>query len=142
MSTCLSFEDIVALGDPQISHLEEIGQTFLDANTRGACEAFSKQVRLLESCLVQTYAVAASIARKSDDLLEVSQIWDRMRQFCTKVLQVLTGLKDKYPDCGTPELYDLALDYSLACTKRHHNTLDELACQTTPLPKGLFPEQI
>jgi hypothetical protein len=142
MSTCLNFDDIVALGEPQIAHLQTVGDSFPDSEAPGACIAFSKQVRIVESFLTQTYAVAASIARRSEDLTEVSTVWDRMGKFCTVALHVLTGLKNKYPYCGTPELHDLALDYKLACSKRYHNSLEEIECQKNQLPKGLFPEMI
>jgi len=142
MSTCLNFDDIVALGEPQVALLQKVGDSFPDSEHPGACIAFTRQVRILESFLTQTYAVAASIARKSDDLSEVSKIWDRMGMFCTVALHVLTGLKSKYPYCGTPELHALALDYKLACSKRYRNTLEEIECQKNQLPKGLFPEMI
>jgi hypothetical protein len=142
MATYLSFEDIVALAKPQVTHLQEVGDSFPHSEAPGACEAFTKQVRLLESFLTQTYAVAASITRKSDDVIEVSQVLGHMSLFCTSVLHALSGLKDKYPYCGTPQLHDLALDYKLACEKRYHNALEELECQKITLPKGLFPEQI
>ncbi len=142
MSTCLNFEDVVALGESQVSILQKTGDSFPDSVSPGACIAFSKQVRNLESSLTQTYAVAALIARRSNDLTEVSSIWEQMGHFCTATLDVLTGLKNKYPFCGTPELHDLALDYKLACSKRYHNILDEIECQKNTLPKGLFPEMI
>lgn len=125
-----------------MASLQEIGRSFPDADAPGACEAFSKQVRTLESFLIQTYAVAASIAGKSDDLTEISGVWNRMSQFCTLALHALSELKGKYPYCGTPHVHDLALDYKIACEKRYHNTLEELECQRITPPAGLFPEKI
>ena len=139
MATCLSFDEIVALGEPQIARLLEIGNRFEDAYESGACEAFSKQVRNVESFLVQTYVIAISIARRSD-LNETLTIWEKMEDFCTSALKVLSDLKNKYSDCGTPELHDLALDYKLACQKRYNNISEEIECQNIKIPEGLFPE--
>ena len=63
-----------------------------------------------------------------------------MSFFCQSALAILTSLKHKYPDCGTPALYDMVLDYKLACDKRYRGAMEELACQKTEFPKGLLPE--
>ena len=90
--------------------------------------------------VVQTYALSAAMARKTEDLPEVADIWGKMSGLCDSVLQRLAGLKDKYPDCGAAELYDLVLDYKLAADKRCQGTLQEVTCQKTDFPKGLLPE--
>src|ERR1700683_3116991 len=103
MAVCLKFDDILDLGKPQLAHVEEVGNSFASVDTPGACEAFAKEVRRLESFLVQTYAVAVAVARRADNLEEVAQIWQHMGLFCTHALHSLKKLKDKYPDCGTPQ---------------------------------------
>ncbi len=70
----------------------------------------------------------------------VSKIWRQMSGLCSHTLQALTGLKEKYPYCGRPALYDLALDYKLASDKRYREVMEEMACQKMEFPKGLFPE--
>jgi hypothetical protein len=63
-----------------------------------------------------------------------------MGLFCRTALASLGNLKTKYPDFGTPALYDMVLDYKLACDKRYRGALEELECQKTDFPKGLLPE--
>ncbi len=90
--------------------------------------------------MLQTYGVAAALAKKADDLNEVAEIWNAMGHFCHSALQILADLKHKYPQGGAPELYDLLLDYKLAANKRYTNALQEATCQKTEFPKGLFPK--
>jgi hypothetical protein len=84
--------------------------------------------------------MAAAMARKADELNEVAEIWREMSAFCQPALEILAVLKDKYPGCGTPELYDAVLDYKLAADKRYKGVQEEIACQKVDPPKGLFPE--
>jgi len=140
MKACLTFNDILQIGQPQIDEIQRVGNSFPSADIQGACAAFARQVRLLEGVVVNNYMVAAALARKADELKDVAEVWSRMSQFCQSALQVLAQLKDKYPSCGTPELYDLALDYKLAADKRYQGVAEELACQKMDFPKGLLPE--
>ena len=140
MKACLNFNDILEMGQPQLLEMQRLGEMFSNAEAPEAGSVFSRQVRIIEGVVVQTYGVAASLTRKTDDLSEVAEIWSRMSFFCQSALPILSSLKVKYPHCGTPELYDLVLDYKLACDKRHKGVLEEIACQTTEIPRGLFPE--
>ncbi len=140
MKACLNFEDILQVGQPQLLEIQRLGETLPNAEMPEACAIFSRQVRIIEGVVVQTYGVAASLTRKSDDLNEIAEIWSRMSFFCQSALQILSGLKIKYPSCGTSELYDLILDYKLACDKRDKGVLEESACQKMDFPPGLFPE--
>jgi hypothetical protein len=144
MPVCLSFAEIIEGGKPQIAHLEDVGQSFssLPAEDPRACVAFSKEVRLLESVLTCSYTLAVSVVRRTEDLREVAETWKEMESLCTNSLEVLKKWKERYPYCGTPELFDLALDYKLACAKRYSNAIEEIACLTQNFPKGLFPEPI
>ena len=140
MSTCLSFKDLIEINQPQIAEMQRVADSFASSEMPGACETFSKQVRVIEGVLTQTYGVATVIARKTADLKEVAEIWDRMGFFCNSSLHILAALRHKFPYCGTSQLYDLALDYKLACDKRYRGVLEELTCQTMEFPKGLLPE--
>jgi hypothetical protein len=142
MKTCVSFEDLLQINRPQIDEMQRIGDSFSDPNVPGACEAFTRQVKIVEGILVQTYGLGTALAKRAEDLREVAEIWNGMSSFCNAALLTLSSLKDKYPYCGTPQLYDLALDYKLACDKRYRGVLEEIACQSTEFPKGLFPEKI
>lgn len=140
MKASLDFNDILAVGEPEIEQMQRIGDAYANADEPGACEAFTRQVRKVESVVVHTYGVAAALAKKADDLNEVADVWSRMSFFCQSALRVLSNLKHKYASSGTAELYDLVLDYKLACDKRFRNASEEMACQKTQFPKGLLPE--
>ena len=95
---------------------------------------------IVEGVLVQSYGIAAAMARKADDLSDVAEIWNAMSLFCRSALTSLGALKNKYPYCGTPALYDRVLDYKLACDKRYRGAMEEVECQKKEFPKGLLPE--
>ena len=128
MPTYLSFDQIFAAGPIGVKKLLEVGDTFANADQPGACEAFTRQVHSLESFVKETYRIAIIVARKSDDTGEVVQIFSTLSSFCGGAMGVLTDLRKKYPDCGTPQLYDLILDYKIACDQRRNNLLAELEC--------------
>jgi len=136
----LSFADVLAVGRPRIAELERIGNMFSDGELAEACAAFSHEVGVVEGTVVQTYGIAATFARKAEDLRDAADVWKKMSQFCQAALEVLSRLKDKYPRCGTTELYDRVLDYKLAADKRHEGAIKEAECQTMDFPKGLLPE--
>lgn len=140
MKACLNFDDILEVGRPQIEEMQRIGDAYANPDVPGACEAFTRQVTIVEGVLVQSYGIAAAMARKADDLSEVAEIWSAMSSFCRSALTSLATLKNKYPYCGTPALYDKTLDYKLACDKRYRGAMEELECQKIQFPKGLLPE--
>jgi hypothetical protein len=139
MAVCLSFDDILHLGTPRLAQLLQVGDSFDDVDSPGACEAFTKQVRLLEGFIIHTNGVAVSVSKRADDLAEVAAVWEHMGAYCGNTLHTLARLKDKSPDCGTPALYDLVLDYKLACEKRFRSVIEEMECQNEKIPAGLFP---
>src|SRR5438132_8934348 len=100
MKACLSFDEVLELGQPPLLEMERVGDAYASADVPGACAAFSRQARRVEGVVTQTYAIAASLARKAEDLEEVAEIWRRTSEFCQAALQRLANLKDKYPHCG------------------------------------------
>jgi hypothetical protein len=142
MKTCISFEDLLHIHRPQIDEMRTVGESFSNPNSPEASEAFGRHVRIVEGTLRQTYREAAALAKRTKDLGEVGEIWSAMSTFCNRALQSLAAFRDKYPDCGTSEAHDLALDYKLACDQRYRGVLEEIECQSTEVPKGLFPERI
>ncbi|MDH7503635.1 MAG: hypothetical protein QHJ82_13105 [Verrucomicrobiota bacterium] len=141
MSRCLEFEDILRINRPEIDRLQEIGDSFESLDQAGACEMFSQQVQLLEGAVIQCYKIAAVVARKGGEFSDVAEVWERMSQFCQLALEVLRSLKDKYPHCGTAQLYDLVLDYKLAADKRLKAVQEEIECEKrSAIPNGLFPD--
>lgn len=140
MKSCLSFEEVLAVGEPRLAEMQQVGDTFADGESAEACAAFTQQVRNLEAAVLHSYAIAATVARKADSLEEVAEVWKKMSLFCHSALEILAKLKGKYPHCGTAELYDRVLDYKLACDKRYQGALEEKQCLTIALPRGLLPE--
>ncbi len=137
---CPDFRDILDTHRCQIEALEQVGNQYSNPQQPDACAAFEREVRHVESVVVSTYRLAVSSARKTPSLEDTAQVWSEVSRFCGTALQVLSGLKEKFPWCGTPALYDLVLDYKRAADKRHQQLAEEMACAKTPLPAGLFPE--
>ena len=140
MKTCLDVEMLVESATPQLQEIVAVGASFPNPDTDEACAAFTHQMAMLEGTLKQTFRAATLLAKKSDELKEVSEIWKRTGRFCDSVLATLSSLKGKYPHCGTPELFDLTLDYGRACEDRLRDIEEEIECQKIDLPKGLLPE--
>jgi hypothetical protein len=139
MNTCLSFTEIVARNHAPVAEMQRLGARYADQKAPGASEVFRRQARLVESVLVQTYGLAASVARKAEALEEAAAVWRETSLLCNGVLAALSELRHRYPDCGAPQLYDLALDYKLSADKRFKEVQEEIACQKHPLPPGLLP---
>jgi len=140
MKPCLSFDELIDAGRPPLAELQRVGNAFDDPQTQEAGMAFSRQVLFMEATVRQTYGHAAKLARKAENLEEAAEVWRRMGAFCDSALQVLAGLKDRYPHSGTGALYDLVLDYRSACEARHRRTLEDTACLAMDFPKGILPE--
>lgn len=140
MKPCLSFDELIEAGRPPLAEMERVGNAFGDPRTEAACIALSRQVLFVEATVRQTYGYAAKLARRADTLEEAAEVWRRMGAFCDATIQMLSGLKDRYPNCGTGELYDLVLDYRNACDARHKRTLEDKACQAMDFPKEILPE--
>ncbi len=139
MSTaCLNFDDLIEINKPQVAEFQRLAELDPGSDDSKASAPFSRQVRIVEGMLVQTYGIASKLTRESDDLTEIAGIWKNLAVFCNSVLQSLASLRERFPSSGTPELYDLALDYKLACDKRHRGVLQELSCQTSEFPRGIL----
>ena len=61
-------------------------------------------------------------------------------EICDSILKALKSLKDSRPECGTPQLYDLALDYKNAAFKRYQLNQEAIQWEKTEIPEGLFPK--
>jgi hypothetical protein len=142
MALCISFGEFLDISRPQIEEFRVLSERYAGQDTNEACEAFTRQVNIVEGLMRHAYGMSSKLARKSADLKEVSDIWSAMSALCNSALTVLTSLKDKYPYCGTAELYDFVLDLKLAADKRHDNVEEEIACQKIQMPDKLFPGTI
>jgi hypothetical protein len=117
--------------------METSGKT-LDPLKEGSCEVFSRHVDNVESAIRHTYQVTAYLAVRSVDPICAAKMWMEMSAFCDDALRVLKSLKDVYAHCGTPAVYDLALDYKLASDKRYAQNTEDAECLKTPI--RLFPK--
>lgn len=140
MKPRLTFNDVVELGRPRLAEMERIGNLYPNGDSAEACAAFTHQVGIVEGTVIQTYGIAAALARKAEDLNDVAEIWKTMSLFCQSALEILSRLKGRYPGCGAPELHDAVLDYKLAADKRHRGVMEEAECQKMDFPKNLLPD--
>ncbi len=139
MSTCLPFDAVVAVSVVQLDTLVMVGNQ-IDVKNIQSCFVFSSLVEGLQEVLRQTYRAAAGAARDADTPTEAAIVWEKMGAFADGILKKLFSLKEVYHDCGTPALYDLAVDYKSACQRRHADSQEEAACQNeNRIPAGLFP---
>jgi len=138
MTGCLTIDDVARLSREPIEGLRRTAAE-LDPGDADSSRIFAKEVARVETALKQTYKAAALMARRTDTLEEEAEVWRRMQEFAGAVVDVLKQLTEVFPNCGTPELYNLALDYRLAADKRLANISESLQCQNLPTPEGLFP---
>jgi len=138
MHAGLDLGDLTRLNQAPLDQMAELGSRLNPGDDAGR-SAFARQVVAVQAILKQTYQVAALLAKRSSDCGEAASIWKTMRDYADHVIVTLSILKDLYPQCGTPELHDLALDYRTAAEKRYQSNLEAALCQKTPLPEGLLP---
>ena len=122
----------------QIAEMEKAGQR-LDPAEPASCAQFSEQVRNVQAVILHTWQLTAFASMRESNPEAAARLWKHMSELCDRALAVLKEVKDMYPDCGTPELYDLTLDYKNAADKRFYQNLEDAECAQTPPPKGLFP---
>src|SRR6266566_4996365 len=78
MRACLDFNYSLAVGQPQIEEMRPVGKSYASAEVPGACEAFTRKVRIVEGVVIHTNGVAAALTKKAGDLNEVVESWSRM----------------------------------------------------------------
>ncbi len=143
MEPSISLAELIEIGAPQVTQIENIAKRFPDPDSPEACTAFKKQVFIVEGVVQQIYRSVASMSRKTETLSDIADMWEKMGRFCDVALETLRALKDRYANCGAPELYNLVLDYKLACDKRYKGVLEEISClDRGSLPTQLFPQSI
>ena len=105
-----------------------------------SCQAFSDHVRGVEAAVIHTYQITAYRAVREPDPGDAAKHWKQMVEFCENALVVTAALRAKFPTCGTPELYNLALKYRAEAEKRFHQNLRD--SEVGSPPDGLFPEEL
>jgi hypothetical protein len=123
----------------QIAEMEKIGQR-LDPAEPASCVQFGDHVRNVQAVIIHTWQMTAYASMRESDPAAAAKLWKEMSRLCDSALTALKCLKDKYPLCGTPELYDLTLDYKIAADKRYYQNLEDAECAKTQPPEGLFPQ--
>ena len=138
MNAALNLDDLTRLNQVPLEEMAKLGASLQAADETGRAN-FSRQVAAVEAMLRQTYQAAGLLARRAADCEEAARIWKTMSDYANHVMIILGVLKDRYPQAGTTELHDLALDYKAAAEKRYQSNLEATLCQKTPLPEGLLP---
>lgn len=139
MNPCLTIKDLVELNQEEVLRTTEKAAS-LDSKAPAASAIFGQQVKALHVSLLSTYRLAAHLAKRTEDVGMLAEIWKAVSRACDEILRVLQTLKDDYPLCGTPELYDLALDYKNAANKRYELNREAVEWKNETMPAGLFPE--
>jgi len=122
---------------PISSELERLGGIYPDGETQEACEAFTGEVDLHKATVKLAYRHIVTCLKGSSDLDEIIKCWETLIRFIDKSTDVVRELKERFRDCGTPELYNELLEFRNAATKRRDQALEERDCLGT-LPEGLF----
>jgi hypothetical protein len=122
----------------QIAEMEKIARQ-LDPEQPASCARFGDQVRNVQAAIIHTWQMTAYASLRQSEPAAAAKLWKAMSEFCDHALTVLRQVKETFPRCGTPELYDLTLDYKIAADQRHYQSLEDAECALTPAPKGLFP---
>jgi hypothetical protein len=135
-----SLEILNSVNRCQIAEVQKAGQE-LDPQHFDSCNIFANQVRNLQAAIIHTYQITAAAALRESDPEPAAKLWKEMSRFCDEALNVLKVLKDTYPDCGTPQLYDLTLDYRGEAEKRYYQNLQDAECARMPIPQALFPSK-
>ena len=136
--TCLTILNTVNRGELQA--METAGKE-LDPSESKSCDVFRQHVTSVQSAIVHSYAMIAHMSIRESSPERAANLWREMMTYCEEATKVLWKLKNLYSGCGTPELYDLVLDYRRQAEERWKENLEDAQCQM-PIPKGLFPSQI
>lgn len=137
MNASLELGELIRLGEGSFDDLAEAGHR-LDPRDATARATVAHQVIAVETVLRQTWQMIALLARRTPSCEQTAQLWKIMRDFTDAALATLSQLQQRFPEAGTAQLHDLALDYRAAAEKRYQQNLEAALCQTNPLPEGLF----
>jgi hypothetical protein len=102
---------------------------------------FTLHVTAIHALILHTYQVTAYAALKEPDADKAANLWKQFLEICDLAIRGLKVAKEKFPHCGTPDLYDLALDYRCAAAERYRQNSQDAECAQKVLPKGLFPSK-
>lgn len=123
----------------QIAEMEKLCAS-LDPNTEASCIIFTREVRGIESAIVHTYQITAFAAIREKAPDGAASMWAEYKTFCGKAIEALKNAKEKFPHCGTGNIYNLALDYWNAASERQQQNENDAKCLTIQIPPQLFPK--
>jgi hypothetical protein len=110
---CVTPEDLTTIS---ATALEEFDRWVATIPEDG-CVEFNRAASSLEVELRQSYRFIASIARRTDDLDQISKLWSGMVEACDFYLARLHGLHEKHPICGAGYYYDRVLEIRNKCQR-------------------------
>ncbi|MDB6041022.1 MAG: hypothetical protein JWM99_4863 [Verrucomicrobiales bacterium] len=123
-----------------VSEMEKVGNSLSPENPT-ACDEFRVHLKKVEAALIHTYSLVAYLALYQKNPIDAAELWKFMSKFSDLTINTLKTIKGKFPYCGAPELYDLALDYKLASDDRHQQNTRDAECLTLTIPPNLFPKR-
>jgi hypothetical protein len=135
----ISLETLVSLNQGPFAEMVRTAAQLDPANQHSSWK-FTKCVMGCETALKQMYRASALLAKEAENDVDEAQIWKQMVVYADGVIKTLAELKGTYPECGTPELYNLALDYRSAAQERFEASLSAKECQTNQALSRLFPQ--
>lgn len=111
-----------------IEELARAGEQLSTKEMHNWCALFTEHVQRVEAAIVHTYQLVAHTAIRQESPAEAAELWRELSLYCDFALQKLKGLRDQFPECGTPELYDRALDYKNAADERYYQNVHDAEC--------------
>ncbi|HEY0551882.1 MAG TPA: hypothetical protein VGF13_19925 [Verrucomicrobiae bacterium] len=135
----ISLETLVTLNQGPFDEMVRAGEQ-LDPANQNSCWKFTRCVWSCETALKQMYRASVLLAKEAESDAIEAQIWKQMVSYADGAIQTLARFEKIYPECGTPELYNLALDYRTAAQERFEASLSAKECQTNPAMARLFPQ--
>lgn len=140
MTPCLSLDDVAQINRERIAEMEKKARE-LDPTLEESNAIFAAQVRTIETCLKYSWFAFVTLARRMADPEGQCELWKRASEVCDEIIKAMQAVKRQFPHCGTPELYDLALDYKNAALERYELNVETLRWKDRPMPPQLFPAQ-
>jgi len=122
--------------DRQSEELCRLSTKYTD-DSYEACQDFSRQVAILNGLVAAVYGEVVACSKEIESISEIAESWKLYLASLDKILKRVKGLKDQFPDCGAPELYNHILDYRIAAKERMDHAVEEGMCPNTPAE--LFP---
>ncbi|HTG42959.1 MAG TPA: hypothetical protein VK633_00385 [Verrucomicrobiae bacterium] len=136
----LDLATVDTLNRCNVSEMEKVGHA-LNPQVPGSCEEFGRHVKKVEAALIHTYSIVAYVSLHQKNPAEAAALWKHMGNFCDVAINALRTLKERFPFCGAPELYDMALDYKIAAEDRYQQNIRDSECLTLKIPADLFPKK-